>query len=649
MKVFGVSMVRNEADIIGTTVLHHLSLGLDRILVLDNGSTDGTGEILRNLAEEDERVRYISDDSPFKQAEITTRLVRRARREGADWVLPFDADEFWWAEGGGFREILSNSEAGALKVPFINFVQARGQHESSLEALLTMTRRVAEPVEFGPRCRELVESHKIGFVEMRYPGKWISRPRPEFEVRRGNHKVIGINGLREECDDIVCLHAPLRSREILESKVERRRRLDEAVIPRSKGAWHVHRWARIFEEGLLDQEWAANSYEGEHLDVYGEKHQLTIDTRLRDAVAVYMPDTTGKVLASAKPSGRTRVEGLAGSSHLRPLFVAGCQRSGTTAFAEYLNDHPEVLVCQERYKYIPQQVTPDHFDFERILDYGESETNMPHEWYEELLVRKNPTHLRWIGDKNPGYYKYFGRLLRQNPGAKFIVLYRPLEEVAESFEARAQDTDDPWPSHYDFDLSIKLWNLALNSTRKFIESGRGANVLIVGYDDFFYRNEVCIPLISRFLGIEFDEPILADWQSRSAQFERIRRPKNALSEAQISLIREHKDLAAEEWILDRIEQQRRDPEALFVNSTPNKKFSPKKPSTLSRKQRIEDLQRTLEEELRRAERLRTRNRQLESRTKNLARQLRGIQGSRSWRLLQKLGRAKTRIVGKLRR
>ena len=34
----------------------------------------------------------------------------------------------------------------------------------------------------------------------------------------------------------------------------------------------------------------------------------------------------------------------------RPLFVCGCARSGTTAFGDYLNQHPEVLLCQERYK-----------------------------------------------------------------------------------------------------------------------------------------------------------------------------------------------------------------------------------------------------------------------------------------------------------
>lgn len=293
-KIFGVSTVRNEVDIISTTVRHQLSLGLDRILILDNGSTDGTVEILQEIAKEDKRVVLTMNNSPFKQAAIVTELAREAYHQGADWVLPFDADEFWYAKDDNFREIVAHSEAGALQVWPVNFVQERNQHRSSPEALLSMTRRVANPVQFGPHCRDLVESRKIGFVEMAYPTKVISRPSEMIKIRRGNHSVVGAKGPYEECNDIVCLHAPLRSRAILESKVERRRRLDQAGIPRNAGAFYVHYWVRTFEEGLLDQEWAANSYKGDYTDVYGEKHKLDFDPRLRDAVHPFVTNIESK-------------------------------------------------------------------------------------------------------------------------------------------------------------------------------------------------------------------------------------------------------------------------------------------------------------------------------------------------------------------
>lgn len=302
VKVYGISVVRDEADIIGVSVAHHLSQGLDRIIVLDNGSTDGTDEILWQLAEGDERVRWRRDESPFDQAALTTALAREAHRLGADWVLPFDADEFWLAEGGDLKKILAASRAGTLSVEVVNFVQARRRTESTTEGLLDMTRRVAHPTKPGLRTRTLVESHRISYIEMIYPPKWISRTAPEMRIYRGNHKVEGVEGAQEKCEGIVCLHAVLRSRAVLESRVGRRIRLEEAGIGTDSGGWHIAHWTRASEKGMMEQEWAANSYEDGYLDVYGERHNVVVDFRLRDVVAPHVsggPSVVKRMLTGA--------------------------------------------------------------------------------------------------------------------------------------------------------------------------------------------------------------------------------------------------------------------------------------------------------------------------------------------------------------
>lgn len=300
-----------------------------------------------------------------------------------------------------------------------------------------------------------------------------------------------------------------------------------------------------------------------------------------------------------------------------------------------MNAHPEVLICRERYKYIPREVTPEHFSFERILAYNEAETNVPEEQFVELLGRKDPAKLRWIGDKNPDYYQLFERLLRQNPGARFIVLYRPLEEVAESFEARARDPEDHWPAHYDHERAVKLWNLSLNRTRQFILKEPEANVLILDYHDFFRRNETCVPLISRFLDIEFDDAVLEDWRERTTGFEKARRRKSHLDEEQLSFVRANKNRSAEAWILKRIERQFGDPDILIRGDR----------ARHTRGDRPVDLQRLLERERREARLLRERNRELLSKTRKLERQLHEIRGSRSWSVLQVLGRIGKGLFG----
>jgi len=214
------------------------------------------------------------------------------------------------------------------------------------------------------------------------------------------------------------------------------------------------------------------------------------------------------------------------------------------------------LVCRERYKFIPKKITPELFTFERILDYREGETNLPREYHANLLGKKEPGKVEWIGDKAPGYVKSLGALQKNNPNARFVVMHPPIEEVAESYDERSKSPDDPWLGGKDgFEIGLIDWNVAMNNTRDFIEAGMGRRTLIIDYRDFFERNETCIPLVSRFLGIEFDDRIRDVWRRLTRNFEKERRPKDSLSEEQKATLQKRKDHAAEEWALDRIQKQ----------------------------------------------------------------------------------------------
>src|SRR5215204_7042454 len=198
MRVYGLLVARNEVDIIRTNVLYHLSLGLDQLLIIDNGSSDGTDRVLRELSKKDARVRWTRDEGLFYHGRIATELARQAFGEGADWIVPIDADEFWYAPGGNFRSVLEESEAGALRAPGVNFIQRREQVESTPDCLLHMTRRIHEPVaaERGNRkpVAHLVESRQIASVEIEPVTKWISRPTADIEMFRGNGRVEGVPG-----------------------------------------------------------------------------------------------------------------------------------------------------------------------------------------------------------------------------------------------------------------------------------------------------------------------------------------------------------------------------------------------------------------------------------------------------------------------
>jgi hypothetical protein len=299
MRVAGVSLVRDEEDIVALNVLFHLSIGIDEILVIDNGSSDSTPSILRRLAKRTGRVRWSTDSGTYRQHELTTGLARQAARDGADWIMVIDADEFW-QPSGALKQILAGTTASVLMVPIVNFIQRRAQRTRTPDQLLHMTRRVENPVGPVANTRHLVESRSIAFVEMEYPPKCIARASDSMDVHPGNHKITGVEGPQEATDAVRCLHAPLRSFEVLQAKVEQGRRVEEARVFPPTGGWHVKRWRRLAREGELDAEWNANSYEGDALDVFGQPRTLAIDGRLREAVGPFVESS----LAISR-SGRT--------------------------------------------------------------------------------------------------------------------------------------------------------------------------------------------------------------------------------------------------------------------------------------------------------------------------------------------------------
>jgi glycosyltransferase involved in cell wall biosynthesis len=71
VRVFGNTTVRNAAGTIRISVLLHLALGIERILVLDNGSTDATPSILRRLQR-----RY----APIRARGTLVRAAEHGRR-----------------------------------------------------------------------------------------------------------------------------------------------------------------------------------------------------------------------------------------------------------------------------------------------------------------------------------------------------------------------------------------------------------------------------------------------------------------------------------------------------------------------------------------------------------------------------------------
>ena len=256
-------LVRDEEDIVADNLDFHLAQGVDEVIVTDNGSVDGTLEILRSY-EARGLVRIIVEPTDdYSQGRWVTRMARLAATEHkADWVINNDADEFWWPREGTLRTLFEGlgDDVGAVVGHRTNFVPRPEDDRPYWERMTLRERESLNP------------------VGKPLPPKLAHRAHPEIVVVQGNHRIKGPD-VGSELDDgsIDILHFPMRSYAQFENKIVKggRAYARNKELPEKTG----RTWRRLYEtweQGGLPAHYEAS------VVAEGARKDLLEDTRLRD-------------------------------------------------------------------------------------------------------------------------------------------------------------------------------------------------------------------------------------------------------------------------------------------------------------------------------------------------------------------------------
>ncbi len=276
MKLAMTLIIRDEADILEDNLRYHRAQGVDFFIALDNGSTDGTLEILESY----ERAGILTlvrmpGTMLTIQRKGHTQIARLAHELGADWVFHNDADEFWWPVNGNLKEAFEGipDNMGIVLAPRTEFIPRPDGPGSFAERLTIREARFRRPPKTAHRTHPAVKlwtAHPIDiWVKREAPPRGQLAGKPALRVEATHQEEHELDLVMAPIFPVGVLHFPLRSFEQYEKKIalaDVNRLWERNAEARAlHDAYESGRLEEVFQHLLLDDDAIARGVSAEWL------------------------------------------------------------------------------------------------------------------------------------------------------------------------------------------------------------------------------------------------------------------------------------------------------------------------------------------------------------------------------------------------
>lgn len=271
-----ICVIRDAVDILPLLCGHYLRLGFDRLVFIDDGSTDGTADQLEKLAAATDRVlTRRSQYRELRQSALMTETANGLIVDGYRIIFPFDADEFWNIDLDRIRSASATVPSGLFVGRWVQFAQNRRYLQPSRFGLFHVANRAPILTDASP---EAITALQRSFLCASEPKVGFSADGPVAIARGQHHLLSGPSTVLAE--DLEVFHLPLRHAGEIDRRAARAPRLLHDAKPGE--SWQSRHFQDAVQAGRRDEVWAANSVDDEgFLTLPGHRVPSIPDDRLQ--------------------------------------------------------------------------------------------------------------------------------------------------------------------------------------------------------------------------------------------------------------------------------------------------------------------------------------------------------------------------------
>lgn len=160
-KLILIGIFKNESHILDEWIKHYLNMGVDKILLIDNGSTDDYINIIKKY---NKNVILNKDNKKWAQNELYEKYYLKYCKL-SDWVLVADLDEFIYSKNGyakitDYLDTIHDKNIGAIKIPWKMF-GSNGHIKQPASVTQNFTKRYYYENEIEINCKTITRGNLI--------------------------------------------------------------------------------------------------------------------------------------------------------------------------------------------------------------------------------------------------------------------------------------------------------------------------------------------------------------------------------------------------------------------------------------------------------------------------------------------------------